>query len=73
MKENLSVAAWLMAGKATVLKDANDLFVEADLGSNRFVRARSVSSEQDGDKKAQKTQEENLPCFSFVTLVPFRG
>ena len=46
MKKNLGVAAWLMAGKAMVLKDANDLFVEADLGTNRFVRAGSVSSEQ---------------------------
>ena len=56
-----------------VLKDANDLFVEANPGSNRFVRAGPVSSEQEGHKKAQKTQRENVRCFSFVTFVPCRG
>jgi hypothetical protein len=46
-----------MAGEAMVLKDANDLFVEADLGSNRFVRAGLVSSEQAENRcETQKAQ-----------------
>jgi hypothetical protein len=55
MKKNFGVAAWLMAGKTMVLKDANDFFGEADLGSNRFVRARWVSYEQN-EKEAQQAQ-----------------
>jgi len=47
VKKDFGVAARLMAGKAVVLKDADDLFVEADARSNRLVRAGSVSSEED--------------------------
>jgi len=53
VKKNLCVAAWLMAGKTMVLKDANDLFVEADFGSDRFVRAGFSNHD-----KAQKTQNQ---------------
>jgi len=53
VKKNPGVAAWLMAGKTMVLKDANDLFVEANPGSNRFVRADFISHE-----KAHKAQNQ---------------
>jgi len=49
VKENFGIAAWLMTSKAMVLKDPNDLFIEADPGGNRFVRAGPLSSEQDED------------------------
>ncbi len=54
MKKDFGVAARLMARKAVVLKDTNDLFVEANSGSNRFVRAGSVSSEEDENRGEQQ-------------------
>jgi hypothetical protein len=47
-----------MAGKAMVLKDTNDLFVETDPGSNRFVRAGRVSGEQESHQEAQEAQNQ---------------
>jgi len=46
VKKDFCVAAWLMAGKTMILKDANDFSVETNLCGDGFVRASGVRSKQ---------------------------
>ena len=56
-----------MAGETVTLKDAYDFFVEANLGGNGFVRARSVRFEQEENcyQQQRKTGEKNSLRTAF--------
>src|SRR5262245_17002501 len=66
-KKGVGVTAWLMARETVILKDANDFFVETNLGGNGFVRAGWVRSKQEENCCDEQRQPNKRSSFSRIT------